>query len=94
MKHKQLNVEQKYAIEHLLNDKHSKKSIISTLGLVESTFYRELKLNCKQRVYHPKRENTLAEERRKTGNYEIVFTSEMEKTMKDKLENHQSSFRT
>ena len=94
MKHKQLTFEQKYAIEHLLNDKHSKKAIISTLGLVESTLYRELKRNCKKRVYNPKHENTLAEERRKTGHYETVFTSEMEKTMKDKLENHQSSFRT
>lgn len=77
-----------------MKDKHSKKSIISSLGLVESTFYGELKLNCKKRVYTAKYENTLAEERRKTGHYETVFTSEMEKTMKDKLENHQSSFRT
>jgi IS30 family transposase len=60
MKHKQLAFEQKYAIEHLLKDKHSKKSIISSLGLVESTFYRELKLNCKKRVYNAKHENTLA----------------------------------
>jgi hypothetical protein len=43
MKHKQITFEQRYAIEHMLKEKHSKKSIISTLGLVESTFYRELK---------------------------------------------------
>ena len=33
----------------------------------------------------------LAEELRKTGHYKIVFTSGMEKTIKDKLENHQWS---
>jgi hypothetical protein len=33
----------------------------------------------------------LAEERRKTGHYKTVFTSGMEKTIKDKLENHQWS---
>lgn len=91
MKHKQLTFEQRYAIEHMLKDKHSKKSIISTLGLVESTFYRELKRNCKRRVYNAKHANMLAEERRKTGHYKTVFTSGMEKTIKDKMENHQWS---
>lgn len=43
MKHKQLTFEQRCAIEHMLKGKHSKNSIIPTLGLVESTFYRELK---------------------------------------------------
>jgi IS30 family transposase len=33
----------------------------------------------------------LAEERRKTGHYKTVFNSGMEKTIKDKLENHQWS---
>jgi hypothetical protein len=33
----------------------------------------------------------LAEELRKTGHYKIVFTSGMEKTIKDKLENYQCS---
>ena len=91
MKHKQLTFEQRYAIEYMLKDKHSKKSIISTLGLVESTFYREFKRNCKKRVYNAKHANMLAEERRKTGHYKTVFTSGMEKIIKDKLENHQWS---
>ena len=34
MKHKQLTFEQRYAIEQMLKDKHSEKSIISTLELV------------------------------------------------------------
>ena len=38
MKHKQLTYEQRYAIAHMLKEKHSKKSIIKTLCLVESTF--------------------------------------------------------
>jgi IS30 family transposase len=91
MKHKQLTFEQRYAIEHMLKEKHSKKSIITTLGLVESTFYRELKRNSKKRVYNAHYANMLAEERRKTGHYKTVFNSGMEKTIKDKLENHQWS---
>ncbi len=54
MKRKQLTFEQRYAIERMLKDKHSKKSIISTPELVESTFYRELKRNGKKRVYTTK----------------------------------------
>jgi IS30 family transposase len=91
MKHKQLTFEQRYAIEHMLKEKHSKKSIITTLGLVESTFYRELKRNSKKRVYNAHHANMLAVERRKTGHYKTVFTSVMEKTIKDKLENNQWS---
>ena len=34
MKHKQLTSERRYAIEQMLKDKHSKKSIISKLELV------------------------------------------------------------
>ena len=91
MKHKQLTFEQRYAIEHMLKDKYPKKSIISTIGLVESTFYHELKRNCKKRVYNAKHANMLAEERRKTGHNKTVFTSGMEKTIKNKMENHQWS---
>ena len=50
MKHKQLTFEQRYAIEHMLKEKHSKKSIITILGLVESTIYRKLKRNSKKSV--------------------------------------------
>jgi len=91
MKHKQLTFEQRYAIEHMLKEKHSKKSIITTMGLVESTFYRELKRNSKKCVYNAHYANMLAEERRKTGHYKTVLNSGMEKTIKDKLENHQWS---
>jgi IS30 family transposase len=91
MKHKQITFEQRYAIEHMLKEKHSKKSIISTLGLVESTFYRELKRNSKKRVYDAKHANMLAEERRKTGHYKCVFTDGMEKIIKEKMVNFQWS---
>ena len=91
MKHKQLTFEQRYAIERMLKDKHSKKSIISTLELVESTFYRELKRNGKKRVYNAKHAQMLAEERRKTGHYKTVFSTAMETIIKDKMVNHQWS---
>jgi IS30 family transposase len=91
MKHKQLTFEQRYAIEHMLKEKHSKKSIISTLGLVESTLYRELKRNGKKLVYNAKHAQMLAEERRKTGHYKTVFTLGMEKIIRDKMTNHQWS---
>ena len=78
MKHKQLTFEQRYVIEHMLKEKHSKKSIITTLGLVESTFYREFKRNSKKSVFNAHYANMLAEERRKTGHYKTIFTSRME----------------
>jgi len=87
----QLTFEQRYAIEQMLKDKHSKKSIISTLELVESTFYRELKRNGKKRVYTAKHAQMLAEERRKTGHYKTVFSTAMETIIKDKMANHQWS---
>ena len=91
MKHKQLTFEQRYAIEQMLKDKHSKKSIISTLELVESTFYRELKRNGKKRVYTAKHAQMLAEECRKTGHYKTVLSTAMETILKDKMVNHQWS---
>jgi IS30 family transposase len=59
----------------MLKEKHSEKSIITTLGLVESTFYRELNRNSKKSVYNAHYENMLAEERRNPGHYKTVFTS-------------------
>ncbi len=75
----------------MLKEKHSKKSIISTLGLVESTFYRELKRNSKKRVYDSKHADVLAEERRRTGHYKRVFTDGMGKIIKEKMVNFQWS---
>jgi len=75
MKHKQLTFEQRYALEGMLKEKHSKKSIIATLGLVESTFYRELKRNSKKSFYNAHYANILAEERIKTGHYKTIFTA-------------------
>jgi hypothetical protein len=59
----------------MLKEKHSKKSIITTIRIVESTFYFELKRKSKKQVYHVHLENVLAEERRKPGHYKTVFTS-------------------
>ena len=47
----------------MLKEKHSKKSNITTIGIVESTFYFELKRKSKKQVYHVHHENMLAEER-------------------------------
>ncbi len=85
MKHKQLTYEQRYAIEQMLKENHSKKSIIATIGLVESTFYRELKRNSKVRVYNAKHAQMLADERKRTGHYKTFFTREMEKTIRSKM---------
>ena len=63
VKHKQLTFEQRYTIEHMLKEKYSKKSNITTIGIVESTFYFELKRKSKKQVYHVHHENILAEER-------------------------------
>ncbi len=62
----------------MLKDKHSKKSIISTLELVESIFYRELIRNGKKRVYTAKHLQMLAEERRKMGHYKTLFSTKIE----------------
>lgn len=59
----------------MLKEKHSKKSNITTIGIVESTFYFELKRKSKKQVYHVHHENMLAEERRKPGHYKTVLTS-------------------
>ena len=85
MKYKQLTYEQRYAIEHMLKEKHCKKSIISTLKLSESTFYRELKRNCKSRSYNAKYAQMLSEERKRTGHYKTCFTFEMEKIIRSKM---------
>jgi IS30 family transposase len=75
MKHKQLTFEQRYSIEHMLKEKYSKKSNIITIGIVESTFYLQLKRKSKKQVYYVHHENILAEERRKLGHYKTVLTS-------------------
>jgi hypothetical protein len=59
----------------MLKEKHSKKSNITTIGIVESTFYLKLKCKSKKQVYHVHHENMLAEERRKPGHYKTVLTS-------------------
>ena len=85
MKNKQITFEQRYTIELMLKEKHSKKTIISTLGLVESTFYRELKRNSKSRSYNAKYAQMLADERKKSGHYKTFLSKEMEKLIREKM---------
>ena len=91
MKNKRLTYEQRYTIECMLKEKHSKKSIIATLNIVESTFYRELKRNSKSRSYCAKHAQLLADERKKSGHYKTIFTKEMEKNIRLKMINDQWS---
>lgn len=91
MKHKQLTFEQRYAIEHMLREGHSKKVTISTLDIVESTFYRELKRNSKTRNYNAKHAQMLADERKRTGHYKTRFTKEMQKIIDLKMTSLQLS---
>lgn len=58
------------------------------MGLVVLSFYHELKSNSKKLIYNAHHANMLAKERRKTGHYKAVLTSEMEKISKDKLDNN------
>lgn len=89
MKHKQLTFEQRDAIEQMLKNKRSKKSIISTLELFESTFYCKLKRKDKKRVYNAKLSQMLAEERKKTHHYKLIFITAMESIIKDEMVNNQ-----
>ena len=49
MKYKHLNYEQRYTIECMLKSGFKKKSISETIGVSESTLYRELSRNKQKR---------------------------------------------
>ena len=85
MNYMQLNFEQRYSIEVMLKAKVKKKEIAKSIGVNESTLYRELKRNSKKRSYNAKYAQMLADERKKEGHYKTIFSSSMEKIIIEKL---------
>lgn len=92
MQHKQMNFEQRYALERLLKKKQTRAFIASTIGVDQSTIYRELKRNSRPRgSYNAKYAQMLADERKREGHVKQRFTKKMERYVRDKLENFQWS---
>ena len=85
MKYNQLNFEQRYSIELFLKSKVQKTVISKTLGISESTLYRELSRNSKKRSYKAKYAQMLADERKKEGHYKTNFSTSMKKLLKEKI---------
>ena len=85
MTYKQLNFEQRYSIEVMLKSKTRKSLIWESIGISESTFYREVKRNSLPRSYNAKHAQMLSDERKKEGHYKTVFSDRMEKIITDKL---------
>ena len=91
MKYKQINFEQRFSIESMLKLNTPKKEIAISLNLAESSLYRELKRNSRIRSYNAKHAHKLADERKKEGHYKTVFSSSMEKIIKEKMTEEQWS---
>lgn len=86
MKYTQLNFEQRYTIECMLKQNHSKTKIYQALGVSESSLYRELKRNGRPKgAYSAKYAQMLANERKKEGHLKKRFTKQMELYIRDKL---------
>ena len=69
-KYKQLSLEQRYVIGHMIGQGYSKKDIATAIGKSESTIYRELKRNVNKRgkganVYDPERAQKKTDKRHK-----------------------------
>ena len=81
MKYTHLNSEQRYTIECMLKQGHSKKAIYAAIEVSEFTLYRELKRNSSsQGNYTAKYAQMLADERSKGGHVKNVL-QELCKTM-------------
>jgi IS30 family transposase len=91
MRYKQLNFEQRYSIEVMLRAKTKKSLIWVSLGISESTFYREVKRNFRSRSYNAKYAQMLSDERKKEGHYKTIFSDKMQKLIIQKLEKDQWS---
>jgi len=85
MKNKHLTYEQRYSIEIMLKTKMKKKEIYTSLGIPESTFYRELARNSRARSYDAKHAQMLAKERKREQHMKTYFTSVMEQLVTSKL---------
>ena len=90
--YKQLNYEQRYAIETMLKSKQSKYKIATAIGISESTLYRELKRNSKKPgSYRSGYAQMLSDERNKEGHYKKRLDDTMIRIIKDKLTTQQWS---
>lgn len=70
MKYHHLTSEQRYTIDVLLQQNKSRKEIVRTIGVSQSTLSRELKRNSGQRGYHCKQAQVKADDRkRRLQNY-------------------------
>ena len=86
MEYKHLNYEQRYTIECMLKSGYKKKEIFKTLGISESTLYRELSRNKRKRgSYNAKYAQMLSDERLKEGHYKHKFTAYMKKLVDEKI---------
>jgi IS30 family transposase len=85
MKHKHLTYPQRYSIEVLLRAKVKKKDIWHSLGIPESTFYRELKRNSKKRSYNADYAQMLATERKTDQHMKTKLTDYMMSLINSKL---------
>ena len=76
----------------MLKTKATKKEMVDSLGINESSLYREFSRNCQKRGgYNARYAQMLADERKKEGHYKHKFTQKMMTIIKDKLCNHQWS---
>ena len=92
MKYTHLNFEQRYTVECMLKQGHSKKAIHAAIEVSESTLYRELKRNSSGRGnYTAKYAQMLADERSKDGHVKKRFTRAMQDDVEDKLKCYQWS---
>lgn len=83
--YKQLTYEQRYAIECMLKSKSKKKEIWISIGISESTLYRELKRNSKPRSYNAKYAQVLTDERKKEDHVKNKMTINMKRYIDKKL---------
>ena len=87
-----LTYEQRYTIETMLRSGHVPTFISKALGRSPSTITREIDRNSTPAgLYRCKYAQMLADENLKEGHYRHVFTTSMEKLIREKLGEHQWS---
>ena len=87
-----LTYEQRYTIETMLRSGHVPTFISKALGRSPSTITREIDRNSTPAgLYRCKYAQMLADENLKEGHYRYVFTTSMEKLIREKLGEHQWS---
>ncbi len=92
MNYEHLNYEQRYTIECMLKQGHTKRAVHMAIGVCESTLYRELKRNSRPRgSYCAKYAQMLADERSKEGHVKKRFTKAMQGHVVERLIKYQWS---